>query len=205
MIAILGFVIATLTAGILDLFAPDASHATIWLYLVSFGGLLQIYAGIKDFHHGNTLTACIFLLFGFHWVSSGILSGDLLFIQSVGSTAGQVVDQSVIGSYYIALTLFELLLTVCCYLNPQGSYLLVAILVIVQGKLILTTINCWTPHTSIKQTSGFLGILVCLFSFYSFFAESLAEHGTLIPTGKFAGVKSRVDVKAELLVKKKRH
>ena len=204
MLAILGFVMATLTAGCLDLFAPEASHATIWLYLVSFGGLLQIYAGIKDFEHGNTLTACIFLLFGFHWVSAGTLGGDLLFIQNTTLAPGAFVDQSVIGCYYISFTLFTAMLTVCTYLNPQGSYLLVTILSIVVVKLILMTINSWTPHTELKQTSGFLGILVCLLAFYSFFAESLAEHGTVIPTGKFAGVKSRSEVKTELLAKKKK-
>ena len=130
--------------------------------------------------------------------------GDLSFLRNVGSSHGPVPDQSVIGCYYICFTLFELMLTVCTYLNPHGSYLLVAILIVVQAKLILVTIDCWTPHTAIKQTSGVLGILVCLLAFYSFFAESLAEHGTIIPTGKFNEVKSRDEVKKEMAAKKQR-
>ena len=204
MVAVLGFVMATLTAAFLDVFAPQASQETVWLYLMSFGGVLQVYAGHMDFKHGNTLTACIFFLFGFHWISRGFLMGDLAFLKNVGSTSGEVPDQSVIGCYYICFTLFELMLTVCTYLNPHGSYLLFAILIVVQAKLILSTINCWTPHTEIQQASGVLGILVCLLAFYSFLAESLAEHGTLIPTGKFNEVKSRSDVKREMIDKKQR-
>lgn len=198
MIAILGFVIATLTAALLDVFAPDASQQTIWLYLVNFGGILQLYAAMMDFKHGNTLTACIFFLFGFHWVSRGVMMGDLAFLQNVGASGGHSPDPSVMGCYYICFTLFELMLTVCTFLNPHGSYLLFWILVVVQVKLILATIECWTPHTAIKQASGVLGILVCLMAFYSFLAESLAEHGTIIPTGKFNEVKSRNDVKKEM-------
>lgn len=198
MIAILGFVMATLTAALLDVFAPDASQETIWLYLVNFGGVLQLYAAAMDFKHGNTLTACIFFLFGFHWVSRGVLMGDLAFLQNVGASSGQLPSHSVMGCYYIVFTIFELMLTVCTFLNPHGSYLLFWILAIVQVKLILITIASWTPHTAIKQTSGVLGILVCLMALYSFLAESLAEHGTIIPTGKFNVVKSRHDVKQEM-------
>lgn len=198
MIAILGFVMATLTASLLDVFAPNASMSSIWLYLMDFGGLLQLYAGVKDFNHGNTLAACIFLLFGFHWVSRGFLMGDLSFIQNVGPTAGETPERAVLGCYYICFTLFELMLTVCSYLNPQGSMLLVVILIVVQLKLILNTIDAFYEQVEVKQAAGVLGILVCLLAFYSFFAESLAEHGHIIPTGKFAGVKSRMDVKKEM-------
>lgn len=201
MVAIVGFVMATLTSSFIDLFAHRASQETIWLYLMTFGGGLQLYAGAKDFHHGNTLTACIFFLFGAHWVAKGFLLGDLLFLQNTGPTAGLQPYDAVLGCYYISFTLFELMLTVCTYLNPHGSWLLVAILSVVQLKLILNTIHCWTPHHELQQTSGFLGILVCLLAFYSFFAESLAEHGSIIPTGKFNEVKSRVEVKKEMVEK----
>jgi len=202
MLAILGFVVATLTSALLDVFTPNASQETIWLFMMCFGGLLQVYAGIKDFEHGNTLTACIFLLFGFHWISKGVLMGDLLFLENVGSSAGHAASDSVSGVYYLVFTLWVMMLTLCTYLSPHGSYLLVSILSVVDIKLTLVTINCWTPHTQIKQASGVMGILVCLLAFYSFFAESLAEHGDIIPTGKFGGVKTRVAVSKEMRDKK---
>lgn len=199
MVAILGFTVATLTTGLLDLFRPDSSQQSFWLYAVLFGGVLQLYAGTKEFHHGNTLTACIFFLFGAHWVSKGVLMGDLYFLANVGPSEGMIPDDSILGCYYITFTLFVMLLTVCTFLNPQGSYLLVTILVVVVIKLILVTVNCWSPHTELKRTSGFMGVLVSILALYSFFAESLAEHGTVIPTGKFLDVKSRSDVKREMI------
>jgi succinate-acetate transporter protein len=196
MLAILGFVMATLTTSLLDVFAPNVEYPPLWLYCMCFGGLLQIYAGIKDFEHGNTLTACIFLLFGFHWVSKGFMLGDLSFLEYVGP--GYAQSGSVFGCYYLVFSVFEGLLTVCCYFSPQGSWLLFTILMVVFVKLVLATIHSWHPTEGLSRAGGVFGILVCLLAFYSFFAESLAEHGTLIPTGKFAGVKSRHEVKEEI-------
>jgi succinate-acetate transporter protein len=204
MVAILGFVMATMVAGLLDLITPRASQQSIWLYLVCFGGLMQLYAGVKDFQHGNTLTACIFLLFGFHWVSHGVLLGDLYFLANVGDTAGDSPRDAILGVYNLVFTLWVTMLTLCVYLNPHGSYLLVTILGVVDAKLVLVTIHCWSPHVELQQASGALGVFVSLISMYSFFAESLAEHGDIIPTGKFIGVKSRADVIKEMREKKLR-
>jgi len=114
------------------------------------------------------------------------------------------VDHSVKGVYELVFMMMTALLTVCCYFNPHGSALLVAILAVVVAKLGLNVINAWTRHTQIQQASGVLGVFVCLLAVYSFFAESLAEHGSIIPTGKFGeGVVSRTDVKAEMMEGKK--
>lgn len=202
MIAIVGFVMATMISSLLDVFTPNASQQPIWLYFVCFGGIMQIYAGIKDYEHGNTLTACIFLLFGFHWVSKGFLEGDLAFLANVGETAGDTPRDAILGVYYLVFSVWVSILTLCIYCNPHGSYLLVSILAVVAVKLILVTIHCWQPYVELQQASGVLGVFVCLLSMYSFFAESLAEHGEIIPTGKFIGVKSRADVTKEMREKK---
>ena len=202
MVAIVGFVMATMITSLLDIFTPHASQQSLWLYVVCFGGFMQIYAGMKDFQHGNTLTACIFLLFGFHWVAHGVLLGDLSFLANVGDSALESPRDAVLGVYYLVFSLWVFMLTLCICLNPHGSYLLVAILGIVNVKLILVTVHSWTPYVELQQASGVLGVFVSLISMYSFFAESLAEHGDIIPTGKFIGVKSRTDVTKEMREKK---
>jgi succinate-acetate transporter protein len=196
MVAITGFVMATMTSSLLDIFTPEASQESIWLYFACFGGFLQIYAGVKDFHHGNTLTACIFFLFGFHWVSKGFLMGNLLFLQNV-ENPDHVPNDAIMGVYYMVFMMFTALLTFCTYLSPHGSWLLVVILGIVVVKLALASIDSWTPHRELVITGGVLGVAVCLLAVYSFIADSLAEHGVVIATGKFGGTKTRPQVKKE--------
>ena len=184
MIAITGFVIATMATSLIDLFSPQSSQSSLWIFMMGFGGFCQVYAAAKDFHHGNSLTASIFMLFGFHWIAHGLMAGSLFFIHPTVVTP---IDPAVPGCYYIIFTLFEAMLTLCVYLSPSGSWLLFAILAIVLVKLVLSTIHCWWPTPGLLRAGGFFGCLCCLLSMYSFFAESLAEHGTMIPTGKFGG------------------
>lgn len=184
MIAITGFVIATMATSLIDLFSPNSPQSSLWIFMMGFGGFCQIFAAMKDFHHGNSLTASIFFLFGFHWIGHGLLAGHLFFIQP---TVVEPIDPAVPACYYIIFTLFVTMLSGCVYVSPNGSYLLFSILVIVIIKLVIATVHCWSKTVGLQRAGGFFGILCCLLAMYSFIAESLAEHGTIIPTGKFGG------------------
>jgi succinate-acetate transporter protein len=202
MVAITGFVMATLTESLMAIFKPEERIQPLWMYLLGFGGLLQIYAGSRDFHHGNTLPGCLFFLFGFHWVAKGLMIGELLFISNTGGDEG--FNDSVMGCYYISFTLFELLITICMYLSPSGSYLLITILVVVQIKLIIATVESWTQFPELRQAGGCCGAFVCILAMYSFLAESVAEHGVILPTGKFgAGTVTKTAMNTEYLQSKK--
>lgn len=203
MIAIMGFVMSLLTESLIDIFSSQASKALVWIYLMSFGGCLQIYVAIKDFHHGNTLTASIFFLYGIHWFCYGILVGDLSFIKYVGPSGDQVQDNSPIGFYLISLTLFTVVLTICTYLSPHGSYVLLTTLLGFQIKLVVNTIHCWiTDYPALYRISGVVGLFICVVSIYAFIAEALAENGQIIPTGKFNTTKTRLEVNLEIATKK---
>ena len=205
MIAVMGFVIPTLTDSLIDIISPQTSKGGIWLYLMSFGGILQIYAAAKDFHHGNTLTASIFFLFGVHWFCVGLLVGNLAILSSAYSYDSQAPDQNYLAEscYYVSLTSFVLILTICSYINPHGSFLMMSIMLLISLKLVILTINIWISNDMLKRIGGFIGVVISIVSSYCFVAEAIAENGQIIPTGKFNCTKTRLEVKDEMINSRK--
>jgi succinate-acetate transporter protein len=197
MIDILGFIMATLASSLLQLFQPLVSMQPFWLYLATFGGIVQIYAAHEEFLNGNSVSATILFLYAFHFFATGILVGDLAFLKNIGTPTE--FDGSALGCYYIAFNLFNLLLTLCTYLSPKGSWILVVLLIDVQVRLVMFCIYAWWPTPSLNRASGFFGVVASLMAIYIYYADAMSEDGIQVPTGKFhPGVKTREDVKGEI-------
>ncbi|KAI8893254.1 hypothetical protein BC833DRAFT_609049 [Globomyces pollinis-pini] len=195
MLGLIGFYAATFPNSLLELLSPSTIQTPTALYMALFGGVLQVYAGVKDYHHGNSLSSCIFTVFGLHWIAKGLLDSNIAFFKPVET---YTVDPSVMGCYLATLTSLNLAFAVLAFCNPEGSYLLVITLSAVLFKLILVTINAWFPATALVQVAGFFGVVGSLLAFYAFMAEALAEEGRVLWTGKFSGVRSRKEAKRNL-------
>ncbi|KAJ2995301.1 hypothetical protein HDV02_000904 [Globomyces sp. JEL0801] len=194
LLGLLGFFIAVFPNSLLELFLPTAHQQPIFLYFLAFGGLLQIFAGIKDLHHGNSLAACIFMVFGFHWTAKSLVEGDIALLQPV--KPHESLDPSIFGIYMLTLTIVNFSFAAVAWANPHGSLLLVVTLLSVGIKLIFATIHAWVPSTPFIQVAGFFGVLGSSLALYAYLAEALAEEGIVFPTGKFGqGVVSRKTVK----------
>jgi succinate-acetate transporter protein len=123
--------------------------------------------------------------------------GNLLFLQNLGNPNQQEPNATARGVYYSVFMLFIALLALCTYLSPHGSWSLMAILGIVVVQLVVAAVEYWIPHRALVIARGVLGVAVCLLAIYTFVADSLAEHGVMIRTGKFGGMKTRHVVRQE--------
>ncbi|KAI8913665.1 GPR1/FUN34/yaaH family-domain-containing protein [Gorgonomyces haynaldii] len=184
MLGLLGFFMAVFPSSLLELISPEANQQAIWAYLLVFGGFLQIYAGAKDFHHGNSFSSCIFSIFGWHWVAKAILEGKLVSLQPTSPT-GQEDMKQVIGIYLLTITIMNTVFMTLALKHPRGSVLLVITLLMVDIKLLFSTINVWVESRAFGQVGSFFGMIGALLALYSYIAESYAEEGILLPTGKY--------------------
>jgi succinate-acetate transporter protein len=197
LLGLIGFIGATLTSSLVELFAPNASSQPVWLWFIGFGGVLQVIAAEHELLMGNSLTATIFATYGFHWIGAGVLSGHLVIFQSVTPPDNPGTS---IGCYYIFLTLATISYTGCAIFNPRGSWLLVWTLIAVIMKLVFLVIDAWYEDEGITRTAGFFGTLASLLALYAFVADAVSEFGqTTLPTGKFGvGVISRQEIREEI-------
>ncbi|KAJ3258577.1 hypothetical protein HK103_003537 [Boothiomyces macroporosus] len=186
MLGLLGFFFAVFPSSVLDAIDPTVPKQIIFMYLTLFGGLLQIYAGSKDFHHGNTFTACIFSVFGYAWVGEGIMAGNLQVLQPTTTGATPSNDYAtVMGVYLTTLTLMNTIFLILSWHHPRGSLLLFITLGFVEGRLLGSTAGAFTANHKITQFGAYFGAIGALLALYSFIAEAYAEEGIVLPTGKF--------------------
>ncbi|KAJ3269118.1 hypothetical protein HDV01_001852 [Terramyces sp. JEL0728] len=175
--------------------SPKISQQAIFPYLTVFGGFLQLLAGNKDYYLGNSYTACIFTVFGFHWVAKGLIESGIQLIQPV---VGQTSDEdrpTVIGMYLLTLTIVNAVFLVISWHHPKSSTLLFFTLLFVTLKMLGETIGAFSGVAVIGQISAWFGVVGSLLALYTFIAEAYAEEGVVLPTGKFNQVITKKQVK----------
>ncbi|KAJ3269113.1 hypothetical protein HDV01_001847 [Terramyces sp. JEL0728] len=195
MLGLLGFFLAVFPSSILEGISPKISQQAIFPYLTVFGGFLQLLAGNKDYYLGNSYTACIFTVFGFHWVAKGLIESGIQLIQPV---VGQTSDEdrpTVIGMYLLTLTIVNAVFLVISWHHPKSSTLLFFTLLFVTLKMLGETIGAFSGVAVIGQISAWFGVVGSLLALYTFIAEAYAEEGVVLPTGKFNQVITKKQVK----------
>jgi succinate-acetate transporter protein len=198
LLGLVGFIGATLPNSLLELFRPGVSQEPLWMWYMGFGGILQVIAAEYELKAGNSLTAAIFATFGFHWIASGLMKGNIKLLESVTSSND---PESNHGCYFIFMTLITTVFMLISLFNPKGSWVLIVTLNTVIAKLALVTIHSWIPDNhAVLRTAGFFGCAAALLAVYMFIADAVAEFGnTTLPTGKFgAGTVTRQEIRDEI-------
>lgn len=183
MFGILGFFAAVFPYSLTQIIDPLSSHLFIQWHI--FGGLIQVYAATKEFALGHNLSACIFLVFGSNWVSSGI--SKLL------TTAFpiQFPDPNPIiwALWFLVLTILTFAFTFIVYIDKrQGTWLLFWNLLMVGCQFLCCSVDYFSIHaysSTVICLAGIFGVLGSLCGLYIFFVEAvLASAGLVLPVGR---------------------
>ncbi|KAJ3321632.1 hypothetical protein HDV06_004047 [Boothiomyces sp. JEL0866] len=190
-----GFFIAVFPSSVLEGVSTTISNQAIFPFLTAFGGFLQLMAGNKDYYHGNSFTACIFTVFGFHWVAQGFIDSGIQFIQPVVGLTAEGDKSTVIGMYLLTLTIVNFVFLVLSWHHPKSSILLSVTLSFVTVKMLCGTIATFGDVPKVGQVGAWFGVIGSLLALYTFVAEAYAEEGVVLPTGKFDQVVTKKQVK----------
>ena len=184
MFGILGFFAAVFPYSLTQIIDP-LNSSLFFIQWHIFGGLIQVYAATKEFALGHNLSACVFLVFGSNWVSSGI--SKLL------TTAFplQFPDPNPIiwALWFLVLTILTFSFTFIVYLDKrEGTWLLFWNLFLVGCQFLCCSVDYFSIHaysSTVIRFAGIFGVLGSLCGLYIFFVEAvLASAGLVLPVGR---------------------
>ncbi|MGH3718375.1 MAG: acetate uptake transporter [Pseudonocardiaceae bacterium] len=151
------FVLSCVNAGLVD----KAIEPVVLPLALTYGGGVQLLAGMWEFRKANTFGALAFSSYGAFWLS---FAGYVEFIAPglpVEATA------SATGLFLLAWTIFTAYMTVA---SLRVSVTVAAVFVALLATFVFLTIGAYSGAAEMTSIGGYLGLVTATLAWYASFA-----------------------------------
>lgn len=159
------FALTTMVLSCVNAGWINAGTETIVIGVALFyGGLVQLAAGMWEFHNKNTFGAVAFSSYGGFWIS---FAGILFFFKPGPGVTTAGADHA-IAVYLLGWTIFTLYMTIAA-LRTSGAVL--AVFAFLTVTYLLLALGLFTANTELGKIGGYLGIVTAIAAWYASAAE----------------------------------
>ena len=172
--AVTTFMLSMINAGLVD----DAARPMVYAVGPTFGGLIQVIAGLIVLRQGNTFGGVLFTGFGAFWLS----------VFAVVEFAVPVMPKAQVGhAFGLFLLGFGLFVAWMLAASFRTNLVVVAALADVIAVFALLGIGQYWDNAALRQAGGWLGLVAAALAAYLSMAEIWeAAYGRRLPVGRLA-------------------
>ncbi|HET6804138.1 MAG TPA: acetate uptake transporter [Frateuria sp.] len=172
--AVTTFMLSMINAGLVD----DAARPMVYAVGPTFGGLIQVIAGLIVLRQGDTFGGVLFTGFGAFWLS----------VFAVVEFAVPVMPRAQVGhAFGLFLLGFGIFVASMFAASFRTNLLLVAALADVIVVFALLGIGQYWGNAALRHAGGWLGLVAAALGAYGSIAEICeAAYGRRLPIGRLA-------------------